>query len=336
MIGTDSNTVIATINVGVQPNGVSITPDGTEAYVANYGSNSVSVIDILTKTVKTTVSVGGNPVAFGAFIGRPPQPTSSLPLPVTIQNSANQTTGAIAPGEFITIKGYNLGPATPASFTLNSQGSVDSILAGVQVMFDSFPGTPTYVSATQINVAVPYEIAGRTSTNLSVLYQGAQSAPTSIQVVPAMPSIFTFNATGQGQAVSANVTGPTAGTDNGPASGVVIGGITLPSSPATQGSFISVYATGCGMTSPPGVTGSVNSITTEMPLAKWTPTSGTVIAMIGDVPAQVSFAGAALGLVTGVYQFDIQVPAGVSGDALPLLIFINGPPTFPGATIAVQ
>jgi uncharacterized protein (TIGR03437 family) len=39
-------------------------------------------------------------------------------------------------------------------------------------MFDSYPGTPTYVSATQVNVAVPYEIAGQSTTNLSVIYAG--------------------------------------------------------------------------------------------------------------------------------------------------------------------
>ncbi len=203
-------------------------------------------------------------------------------------------------------------------------------------MFDTIAGTPTYVSATQINVVVPYEIAGRASTNITVVYQGGTSAPIPQQVVAVEPSIFTFNATGQGQAVAGNVTGPSAGTDNGPAGGVALTGGTLATSPATAGSFFFGYLTGGGVTNPAGATGSVNSSTTLMPIANWTTTSGTVSATIGGVPANVSFAGAAPGVVTGVYQLDIQVPAGVSGSALPLAITIDGVTTPSGPTIAVQ
>jgi YVTN family beta-propeller protein len=41
----DFNQVIATIPVGIGPEGVSVTPNGAVAYVANYIGNSVSVID---------------------------------------------------------------------------------------------------------------------------------------------------------------------------------------------------------------------------------------------------------------------------------------------------
>ena len=258
-----------------------------------------------------------------------------MPLPSTIQNGASLKSGPVTPGEIITIVGTNLGPSTPASFTVNAQGSIDPTLAGVQVMFDSFPGTPTYVSATQINVVVPYEIAGSSSTNLSVVHDGQPSAAFSQAVSAAAPAIFTFNATGQGQAIAENVTGPTGGTYNGPSSGVATGA-TIGSSPATQGSFIALYATGAGLTSPPAPTGSVDSATLLMSLANWTPTSGTVTATIGGVSANVTFAGAAPGLISGVYQFDIQVPDGVSGDTLPLVITVNSISTATGPTIAVQ
>ena len=54
--------VKATVTVGTNPYGVAITPDGNYAYVTNYGSGTVSVIDISTNTVTTTVTVGTNPV----------------------------------------------------------------------------------------------------------------------------------------------------------------------------------------------------------------------------------------------------------------------------------
>jgi uncharacterized protein (TIGR03437 family) len=73
-----------------------------------------------------------------------------------------------------------------------------------------------------------------------------------------------------------------------------------------------------------------------MPLAGWTTTSGTVTATIGGVPANVTFAGAAPGEVTGVIQVNIQVPSGVSGNALALIISIDGTSTGGGPTVAVQ
>jgi YVTN family beta-propeller protein len=55
VIDTETNTVIATIGVGISPFGVAVTPDGGKAYVANAGSNSVSVIDTATDTVSATI-----------------------------------------------------------------------------------------------------------------------------------------------------------------------------------------------------------------------------------------------------------------------------------------
>jgi len=58
VINTATNTVTATVSVGVNPVGVAITPDGTRAYVANLAAGSVSVIDTATNTVIGTVTVG--------------------------------------------------------------------------------------------------------------------------------------------------------------------------------------------------------------------------------------------------------------------------------------
>ena len=57
VIDTATNSVIATIPVGINPEGVAITPDGTRAYVANITSQTVSVIDTATNTVIATIPV---------------------------------------------------------------------------------------------------------------------------------------------------------------------------------------------------------------------------------------------------------------------------------------
>ncbi|WP_256332130.1 MULTISPECIES: YncE family protein [unclassified Streptomyces] len=50
------------IPVGDTPQGIALTPSGARAYVANRGSNTVSVIDTATNTVTATVPVGDAPI----------------------------------------------------------------------------------------------------------------------------------------------------------------------------------------------------------------------------------------------------------------------------------
>jgi len=54
VIDTATNTVVATIPVGLDPFGVAITPDGTRAYVTINGDNTVSVFDTTSNTVAAT------------------------------------------------------------------------------------------------------------------------------------------------------------------------------------------------------------------------------------------------------------------------------------------
>ncbi|MCU1263310.1 MAG: hypothetical protein JWO80_6195, partial [Bryobacterales bacterium] len=51
--------------------------------------------------------------------------------------------------------------------------------------------------------------------------------------------------------------------------------------------------------------------------------NGTVSITIGGVPATVLFAGIAAGSA-GVYQFNVQLPAGLAAGDLPVVIQYNG------------
>jgi YVTN family beta-propeller protein len=62
VINTTSNTVVATIPVGQDPNGVAITPDGTHAYVANQRDGTASVIDTASNKAVATIPVGAGPL----------------------------------------------------------------------------------------------------------------------------------------------------------------------------------------------------------------------------------------------------------------------------------
>ncbi len=60
-INPTDGTVDATITVGAGPVALAFTPDGTEAFVANYTGSSVSIIDTTSDTVSDTISVPGSP-----------------------------------------------------------------------------------------------------------------------------------------------------------------------------------------------------------------------------------------------------------------------------------
>jgi YVTN family beta-propeller protein len=53
--------VVATIDVGLAPFGVAVSPDGSKVYVTNL-NNIVSVIATATNTVSATIPVGNGPV----------------------------------------------------------------------------------------------------------------------------------------------------------------------------------------------------------------------------------------------------------------------------------
>jgi YVTN family beta-propeller protein len=52
---------VGSIPVGNNPYGIAVSPDGTRAYVCNYASHSVSVIETATNRVLTNISVGTGP-----------------------------------------------------------------------------------------------------------------------------------------------------------------------------------------------------------------------------------------------------------------------------------
>jgi YVTN family beta-propeller protein len=58
---TAANIVVATVPVADGPSGIALTPDRRRAFVANQGSDDVSVIDTATNMVMATVPVSNRP-----------------------------------------------------------------------------------------------------------------------------------------------------------------------------------------------------------------------------------------------------------------------------------
>jgi uncharacterized protein (TIGR03437 family) len=161
----------------------------------------------------------------------------------------------------------------------------------------------------QTNVVVPYEVAGRPTTSVVVEYQGVQSTPLVYNVQAAAPGIFTQNYSGSGPGAILNQDGV---TGNGPG--------TL----AAKGSVVSVYMTGEGQTSPAGATGAIAPVNVPAP---WKQTPLKATATVGGLPAVVQYYGSAPGLVSGVMQVNVQIPATAPSGALPIVITLTDPAT---------
>ena len=166
-----------------------------------------------------TVNSTGSPVTIPVTL------TVTPPAPPTINSLVNAATlkpGAVSPGEIITIFGTNIGPATPAGLTLTTAGTVSTALSNTQVFFDTVAAPLIYVSATQINAIVPYEINGRATTNVTIQLNSTTSNGIALRVVAQAPGIFTSNASGFGQAAALNRNGTYNGTAHPALPGSVI------------------------------------------------------------------------------------------------------------------
>jgi YVTN family beta-propeller protein len=112
VIDATHNTVSQTLTMGNQPAGVSLTPDGKLALVANFGGHTVSEIKTGTNTVIEDVfTVGTAPIALGSFIG-PNIIVQGAPLPIASDSD-------LTPLGFGTFVDFNGG-------TLQTTGNLDT------------------------------------------------------------------------------------------------------------------------------------------------------------------------------------------------------------------
>ena len=168
-----------------------------------------------------------------------------------IVNAASYAGGNVAPGEIVTVFGSGFGPDTLAALQLDSRGYVGTKVADTQVPFDGVPGAMIYALAGQVSAVVPYEVSGKSTTQVQVTYQGQGSNIVSMPVSTAIPGIFTMDTSGHGQGAIVNQDGTVNSAAN----------------PAPAGSIISVYATGEGQTSPGGADGKPADWPAPVPVA---------------------------------------------------------------------
>jgi uncharacterized protein (TIGR03437 family) len=269
----------------------------TLAIDANNGAERQAMVTIGAVTI--TVKQAGAGVASSVTIN-------------AVKNAASELAGPVAPGEMVVIYGSGLGPATLTGLTLDASGLVSTKLAGTAVLFDGIAAPLVYTSASVVAAVVPYRVTNA-QPQVTVEYQGQQSAAFPTTLAASAPAFFTADASGKGPAAAVNGDG----SYNGPGHG------------AKAGSMVVLFATGEGQTSPAGLDGKPAAAPLPKPVL---PVSVT----IGGKPAEVLYAGGAPGEVAGVMQVNVRVPAGLAAGQASVVIQVGTASSRGDVTLTVQ
>ena len=122
----------------------------------------------------------------------PPPPSTPSVLVGKVVNAATFDATPLVAGSLATVMG--------------------SHLAGkdVTVTVDGDPATLLYTSDSQINLQVPAQVKGKTSANLVVSVDGVSSAPVTVVIAPAWPSVFANGVLNQDNTVNSPQAGAAA------------------------------------------------------------------------------------------------------------------------------
>jgi minor extracellular serine protease Vpr len=174
----------------------------------------------------------------------------------------------------------------------------------VMVSFDvpsagiSVPGHLTYVSPSQVNVQVPWELEGQASAQVKVTIDYSYGNVVALPLQNFAPALFEVS-TGAVAALDGNY--ETIGALN----------------PAVRGQSIALYANGLGPVANPPASGD------PAPSTVLAATTSTPVVTIGGATAPVSFSGLAPGFA-GLYQINVTVPSAIGAGQQPVVVSIGG------------
>ena len=285
--------------------------------------------------VVTATVAGLTPVQFH-LTATPNVPT--VPVPTI---SAGGVVGAassvpavtqISPGGFASIYGSNFA-ATGTSRAVQAAdmtgGSLPTNLGGVCVLVGGLQGFLTYVSPGLVNFQVPAIQAG-SNVNVQVVANCGtpdeiRSGPVSVATAAATPELLYWvaNSTGKNPVVAVNaVSGAYVGAPG------LISGVNF--TPAKPGDYLIVYGISFGPTSPASTPG-------MPPTGAAKPTNTPVVTLGANVlpDVDVLYVGVSPG-TAGLYQMNLQIPAGLADGDYPLVLKLGSYSTPTGGSITVR
>ena len=204
VINTITNTVTASIIVGNTPIGLSVTPDGSKVYVANYVSGTVSVINTATNTVITTINVGNHPEGVGVSPdGTKVYVANTGSNTISIINTATNTVTAsvnvlgntpyalcVSPdGTKVYVANFNSNTVSVISTTTNTVKALINVGSGPMGICISPEGSKVYVTNNG-----GYSVSVINTANNSVISTlSVGSGPYSVNVSPDGINVYVTN-----------------------------------------------------------------------------------------------------------------------------------------------
>ncbi|MDD1678095.1 MAG: hypothetical protein LUO93_02780 [Methanomicrobiales archaeon] len=245
--------------------------------------------------------------------------------PGGVVNAGSYAAEGVAPGSIVSIFGTSLAGSLSVANTVPLSTTLGDVTS---VTFNNIPAPLYFVSGGQINAQLPWNVlpSGTTSGTVNVVLtrSSGTSAPQSVNVVPAIPGIFTVSQNGLGQAIATDNSDGAIAAPAGSIAAVTTHPISLGS-----GHALIVWCTGLGPVNPSidnGVAASDGVFRNTVAQPK---------VLIGGVEAQFVYS-----VLSPQYVSENQigvVPAAntPTGDAVPLQIQVNGVTTSDKVTIAV-
>jgi uncharacterized protein (TIGR03437 family) len=222
----------------------------------------------------------------------------------------------ITPGSLISVFGSNLASSLAQADSIPLSTSLGDVQS---VTFNNVAAPLVYVSPTQINAQLPWEVVASGTATVVVNRTSGSSLPATVQVAAFSPGIFSVQF-GVGQAIVFSPEGILSAP---------VGSIPgLTTRPAKVGDTLIIFGTGLGSVDPMVETGKAPTTLTNVTTAP--------VVLVGGVQATVTFAGLSPQF-PGVNQVNFVVPSGVTpGDAIPLQFQVGGITTTDKVTMAIS
>ena len=279
-------------------------------YSALYPSSTAS--QAIAVDPSGTVHLGGQLGFISAVVPNAPPPMKIFSVQSVL---ASSSAARVSPAELIAIYGPAIGPGVPVS-ALPVNNTYPTSLGGVQVSVNGVNVPLIYVSANQINAAIPMGLAINSSATIHVTNGSAITADFPLWVVEStaatFPAIFNQDWT-----------------------------VNSSTNPAKPGSILIFYGTGWQPIFAPLADGQIATVAQDFCLGTCQALAllnGGVVLPFGGgnpvgYPAKVLYGGAAPGEIAGVSQFNVLLGASPNMGDGTYVIELQGPT---GAVISAR
>jgi uncharacterized protein (TIGR03437 family) len=329
---TESGTAVDLAFRVVDQSGVPVTnmPErfapNASVYAATSATDSLGIAEAYMITAQTTgdqaftadLLANAGRVEFDGRTRTSPQ----IAVGGVVDAASFQTPKGFAPGSYLTLFGTGLSEVPESTQTT----SLPLSLAGVSVSFDApsagihVPARLTVVSSGQINLQIPWELAGLSAATMKVTLSNSssktiraddsllgsyQSQLTTVPLAAWSPAFFEYPETASGKTLAAALDEKNA--------------LVSSANPVQRGHVIQFFVNGLGAVA----SGTQPASGEPSPWTVLATTATTPTVTIGGQPAQVQWSGLAPYLV-GLYQVNAVVPQAAGTGLLTASISIGG------------